>query len=75
MAGLPVEHSESPGFNSGSETGCHIDVCVHCFSVPSVDNSQFLLYPFQLTVITLTLNAKQMATVDQELVADVIMVL
>jgi len=63
------------GLTLGSETGCHIDVCVHCFSVPSVDNNQFLLYPFQLTVITLTRNAKQMVIVDQELVADVIMVL
>jgi len=63
------------GLTLGSETGCHIDVCVQCSSLPSIDHNQFLLYPFQLTVITFPLNAIQMVKVDQELVADVIVVL
>jgi hypothetical protein len=75
MAGLPVEHSGSSGFDSWLRDGCHIDVCVQCSSVPSIDHNQFLLFPFQLTVITLSLNAIHMIIVDQELVADVIMVL
>ena len=63
------------GLTLGSETGCQIDVCVQCSLVPSVDHNQFLLYPFQCTVITLPLNAIQLVIVDQELVADILVVM